>query len=128
MIRYTMAMVVAIIGCSIPLFAEFTVETMYYECSINGSMKGEQINLTTYQQRLTGNAKDVSKIANPLEVAAREIQWTSLRVNPDYIACYKTTFQALLTGIIPLTVLCIMNYLIYKHIVKRRQEWALSGD
>ena len=128
MIRYTMAMVVAIIGCSIPLFGEFTVETMYYECSINGSMKGEQINVTTYQHRLARNTQDVSKIAVPLEVAVREIKWTSLRVNPDYIACYKTAFQALLTGIIPLTVLSIMNYLIHKHIGKRRQEWGLSGD
>ena len=127
MIRYTSAMVIVIVGFHISLFAEFTVETLYYECSNNGSSTGEQLNFSTYQQRMHQNAVDQTKINLPFEVAVQEIQWTSLRINPSYIACYKTAFQALLTGITPLLALCIMNYLIYKHIRNRRQEWGSSG-
>ena len=127
MIRYTFVMVVVLVGCNGSLFAEFTVETIYYECSINGSLKGLQLNKSTYQERLLRNAENGPKNDFPMEVAVEVIQWTDLRIDPDYIACYKTAFQALLTGIIPLVALSIMNYLIYKHIRKRRQEWGLSG-
>ena len=127
MIRYTFVMVAVLAACNGSLFAEFTVETQYYECSINGSMKGQQLNYSTYKQRLIRNAENGQNNDNPLEVAVKVIQWTDLRVDPAYIACYKTAFQALLTGIIPFGALSIMNYLIYKHIRKRRQEWGLSG-
>ena len=124
-LRYTSAMVVAIVACMVPLFAEFTVGTLYYECTKDGSLKGE-LNYTTYQQRSLRNSKQESTTENPSEVSVLVIQWTNLRINPSYIAGYKTVFMALMTGIIPLAALTITNYLIRKHIRKRRQEWSFS--
>ena len=121
-------MVVLIVACNISLFAEFTIETLYYECSINGSVIGNQLDESTYQQHLLRNAENALNHNNPKEIAVQVVQWTELRVDPDYIALYKTAFQSLVTGIVPLVALSIMNYLIYKHIRKRRQEWGLSGE
>jgi hypothetical protein len=45
-----------------------------------------------------------------------------LRSDPYYIRIYINWAGNLVTGIVPLLTLALLNYLVYKHLVNRRNE------
>ena len=47
---------------------------------------------------------------------------SDLRQNDTYVKIYINWASNLVTGIIPLVTLAMLNYLVYKHLVKRRNE------
>ena len=126
MAGYTAAMVLLVIAFMAPLFFEFTVGILYFECS-DGYMM-DQLNDTEYQQRLQYHLHNNTSVQTHQEAAVLAIQWTDLRTNPNYIAVYKTLFQTLVTGLIPLVSLIVLNYLVYDSIKKRRDEWDFTSE
>ena len=127
MVTYTGGMIMAITGCLAPLFLEFTVGTRYFECTKNNTLSTE-LNETTYAQRSTNDDRYKDKITSfSKDAAVLTIQWTELRVDPVYITLYKTVFQALTTGLVPLISLILLNSFVYHYILKRRDAWINGG-
>ena len=52
---------------------------------------------------------------------------TDLRLNEDYSLYYINLTRIPLTGLIPLSLLCVLNYLVYRHLAKRRATVASMG-
>ena len=46
----------------------------------------------------------------------------TLRKHPHYVLFYINLTKNSLTGLVPLVLLATMNYLVYRKLVKRRQE------
>ena len=126
MIWYTLAMVIGIIACMSPLFFEFKVETLYFECARNGDTVRE-INRKTYLANVTETNTPSMCELPPQKTAITLINWTEFRVDPNYIITYKTIFQTMFTGLVPLLSLIVINSLIYKHIRKRYHQWRTNG-
>ena len=120
---YTSVMVTLVIACMSPLFFEFKVGNVYTECSIDGYMLN-QINYTTYLER---SSYKYATSKTPKVAAVLEIQNEPLRLNPNYVAAYKTAFTTIVTGFIPLFALIILNYLVYDGIKRRRDEWDFTS-
>ena len=126
MIWYTAVMVTAIIACMSPLFFEFQVETLYLECARNGDAV-RKINKTIYLEDVTdGNTSNGCELY-PQKTAITLINSTEFRVDRNYITTYKTIFQTMFTGVVPLMLLIIINSLTLKHIRNRYYQWRNSG-
>ena len=123
-LKHTFIMVALVTVCMLPLFFEFEVRNQYVECSNTGFMISE-INYTTYLKR---SAYHHAPPETGGVVAVLTIQWTQLRVDPNYIKTYKTIFMTLVTGVIPLVALIVLNYRIHVGIKRRRDEWDFTRE
>ena len=123
MLGYTSLMVALVTACMSPLFLEFKVGNLYLACSTDGYVMNE-VNYTTYVERSVDNygTSETPEVAKVLI-----IDWEPLRLNPNYIAAYKTAFTAIITGFIPLFALIVLNYLVYDGIKRRRDEWDFTS-
>ena len=53
---------------------------------------------------------------------------SDLRNNPNYILYYINITRILITGVLPLLSLCLLNYLVYSQLVKRRGTMMTLGE
>ena len=113
----------------LPLLFTFKTEVKHYECA-NGIQLNE-LNYTTYHLRIQNianlidaNTTDMSTLR---ESSTLEVEWTDFRVDPNYVLYYQNLAMNVVTGFIPLISLTALNYLVYKHLLKRRQRFNKLG-
>ena len=53
---------------------------------------------------------------------------SSLRTNEDYIFYYINLARIPVTGVVPLVSLCLLNYLVYMKLVRRRKAMMNIGE
>ena len=53
---------------------------------------------------------------------------SSLRTNEDYIFYYINLARIPVTGLVPLVSLCVLNYLVYTKLVRRRKTMMNLGE
>ena len=58
-----------------------------------------------------------------------EVQWkvAKFSFNPNYITFYKNFGGNLISAVFPLVALGFLNYLVYKHLAKRRRRMSGLG-
>ena len=58
-----------------------------------------------------------------------EVQWNVAKFsfNPNYITFYKNFGGNLISAVFPLVALGFLNYLVYKHLAKRRRRMSGLG-
>ncbi len=69
-----------------------------------------------YDFEFSSGFPDTTEVWRPI------VQVHDLRNNPVYVRVYINWAGNLVTGIIPLISLALLNYLVYKHLVNRRNE------
>jgi hypothetical protein len=62
------------------------------------------------------------------QVTYPQLKVTDLRSNKIYVVAYINIARNTVTGIFPLISLAILNYLVYKHLVRRRRGVAQIGN
>ena len=55
------------------------------------------------------------------------LQMSNFRKDSNYSLYYVSISHLMVTGVIPLIALIILNYLVYKHLVRRRSQVLTLG-